>query len=109
MLYAKQGAKSHSSWLLLKGFYPVLSDGGKNWIIQTGNSALGKAGSGDVLTGILTGLMAQGLSVFKASLLGNILQGETAKRWIEQGRDINSFSASEIIRELPFVMSEFRS
>ena len=109
LLYAKQGAKNYGSWLLLKGFYPVLSDGEKNWIIQTGNSALGKAGSGDVLTGILTGLMAHGLSVFKASLLGNILQGETAKRWIEQGKDINSFSASEIIRELPFVMSELRS
>ena len=104
LLYAKQGAKSYDSWLLLKGFYPVLSDGEKNWIIQTGNSALGKAGSGDVLTGILTGLMAQGLSVFKASLLGNILQGETAERWVGQGRDINSFSASEIIKELPFVM-----
>ena len=109
LLYAKQGAKKYNSWLLLKGFHPVLSDGEKNWIIHTGNSALGKAGTGDVLTGILTGLMAQGLSIFKAGVLGTVLQGETAKRWIERGKDINSFSASEIINELPFVMSELRS
>lgn len=109
LLYAKQGAKKSNSWLLLKGFYPVLSNGEKQWIIHSGNSALGKAGSGDVLTGILTGLMAQGLSVFKASVLGTVLQGETAERWITQGKDINSFSASEIIKELPSVMSELRS
>ena len=108
LLYAKQGAKKYNSWLLLKGFHPVLSDGEKNWIIHTGNSALGKAGTGDVLTGILTGLMAQGLPIFKAGALGTVLQGETAKRWIQKGKDINSFSASEIINELPFVISELR-
>ncbi len=108
LFYSKQGAKQYKTWLLLKGFHPILSDGEKNWIIHTGNSALGKAGTGDVLTGILTGLMAQGLSVFEASLLGNILQGETAENWIKEGKDINSFSASEIIRELPFVMSKIR-
>ena len=107
--YAKQGAKKYNSYLLLKGSQPVLSDGKKCWILHSGNSALGKAGSGDVLTGILTGLMAQNLSVFKASLLGTILQGETANRWLEKGRDINSFSASKVIEELPFIMSELRS
>ena len=108
LLYAKQGANKYNSWLLLKGFYPVLSDGDKTYIIPSGNSALGKAGSGDVLTGMITGLMAQGLSVFQAGVLGTFLQGETADRWIEKGKDINSFSASEIIKELPFVMSDFR-
>ena len=109
LFYAKQGANKYNSWLLLKGFQPVLSDGEKQWIIQTGNSALGKAGTGDVLTGIITGLMAQSLSMFKASVLGTVLHGETANRWIKKGKDINSFSASEIITELPFVMSELRA
>lgn len=109
LLYAQKGAQKYNSYLLLKGLYPVLSDGKKCWIIRTGNSALGKAGTGDVLTGIITGLLAQGLSVFKAGVLGNILQGETAERWIKKGKDINSFSASDIINELPFVMKELRS
>ena len=109
LFYARQGAKKYNCWLLLKGFYPVLSDGEKCWIIPFGNSALGKAGSGDVLTGIITGLMAQGLSTFQAGTLGVVLQGETARQWTDKGKDINSFSASEIIKGLPFVMKKLRS
>ena len=109
LLYAEQGARKYNTWLLLKGFYPILSNGNKSWIIDTGNSALGKAGTGDVLTGVITGLMAQGLSVFQAGLLGAYLHGETARRWLRQGKHINSFSASRIIEELPFVMSELIS
>ena len=106
--YAQSGALKYNCWLLLKGYQPILSNGAENFLIQTGNSALGKAGTGDVLTGIITGLMAQGLSVFKASALGTILHGETAVRYLAQGKDINSFSASEIINQLPLVMSDFR-
>ena len=97
--YAKAGAIKYNCWLLLKGFQPILSNGEEHFLIQTGNSALGKAGTGDVLTGIITGLMAQGLSVFKACALGAMLHGETAGRWLAQGKDINSFSASEVINQ----------
>ena len=107
--YARKGAVKYNCWLLLKGYQPILSNGEQSFLIPTGNSALGKAGSGDALTGIITGLMAQGLSVFKACSLGTLLQGETSARWLAQGKDINSFSASEIINQLPFVMSDFRS
>lgn len=107
--YAQEGALKYNCWLLLKGFQPILSNGEQNFLLSTGNSALGKAGTGDVLTGIITGLMAQGLSVFKACVLGTVLHGETAVRWLAEGKDINSFSASDIIHQLPFVMSEFRS
>lgn len=106
--YAQLGAKQYNCWLLLKGFYPLLSDGKHSWIIPSGNSALGKAGTGDVLTGIITGLMTQGLPVFQAGVLGVVLQGESAERWLKKGKDINSFSASEIIKELPFVMKGMR-
>ena len=109
LLYAREGAKQYNCWLLLKGFYPVLSNGEKNWIIPSGHHALGKAGTGDVLTGLLTGLMAQGLSVFDAGVLAVILQGETVARWLKQGKDVNSFSAGEIIKELPFVMKDLRA
>ncbi len=108
LLYARQGAKKYNSWLLFKGFHPVLSNGEKCWILHTGNSALGKAGTGDVLTGILTSLMAQGLSLFKASLLGTFLQGESARLWIKEGKDINSLSASDIVKALPFVIKQLR-
>ena len=109
LLYAQQGAKKYKSWLFLKGFHSILSDGETSWILNSGNSALGKAGSGDVLTGVLTGLMAQGLSLFKACLLGGILHGETAERWLREKKDMNSFSASAIINQLAFVMAEMKA
>ena len=108
LLYAQQGAEKYNSWLFLKGFHSILSDGEKNWILNSGNSALGKAGSGDVLTGLLTGFMAQGLSLFKVCLLGGIVHGETAERWLREKKDMNSFSASAIIEQLAFVMAEMK-
>ena len=108
LYYTRLGAKTYGGFLLLKGFYPVLSDGKACWILPAGNAALGKAGSGDVLTGLLAGLLAQGLSVFESALLGVFLQGGTAERWLAGGRDINSFSAGGIIEGLPFVMKELR-
>ena len=106
---AQAGALKYNCWLLLKGYQPILSNGEQSFLIQTGSSALGKAGTGDVLTGIITSLMAQGLSVFESAVLGAVLHGETAVKWLAKGKDINSFSASEIIKLLPFVMSDFRS
>lgn len=41
----------------------------------TGNQAMAKAGSGDVLTGIITGFLAQGLPVYDASVLGAYIHG----------------------------------
>ena len=107
LLYATKGAKKCNSWLLLKGLHPVLSDGKKQWIIPYSHPALGKAGTGDVLTGILTGLLAQKLSILKASALGVFLQGETARLWIQKGKASQAFSARHIIEELPFVLSQF--
>ena len=106
LLYANKGAKKCNSWLLLKGLHPVLSDGEKQWIIPYSHPALGKAGTGDVLTGILTGLLAQKLSILNASALGVFLQGETARLWIQKGKATQAFSARHIIEELPFVMSK---
>ena len=106
LLYATKGAKKCNSWLLLKGLHPVLSDGKKQWIIPYSHPALGKAGTGDVLTGILTGLLAQKLSILNASALGVFLQGETARLWIKKGKAPQAFSARHIIEELPFVMSK---
>ena len=106
--HALGSAKAYGCWVLLKGFYPVLSDGKACWILPSGNSALAKAGSGDVLTGLLAGFMAQGLSVFESAILAVFLQGGTAERWLAGGRDINAFSASGILKNLPFVMRELR-
>ena len=62
--------------LLLKGAPTVTAcaDGG-TWINSTGNPGMATAGMGDVLTGIIAGLMAQGLSGETAAVLGSYLHG----------------------------------
>lgn len=53
----------------------VISKNGEKYINTTGNSSMAKAGSGDVLTGIISGLVAQGMSLFEAASLGVYLHG----------------------------------
>ena len=106
--FARSGAERTGGWLVLKGFHTVLSDGDRCWIVNTGNSALGKAGTGDVLTGLMAGFLAQGLSMIEGALLAVTAHGETAEEWLRSGRDINSFSASEVLRLLPSVLFQMR-
>jgi NAD(P)H-hydrate epimerase len=63
--------------VLLKG-NPTLcaTPDGKARVLPFGNSALAKAGSGDVLSGIIVSLMAQGAQVDHAALLGAYIHGE---------------------------------
>ena len=66
--------------VLLKGAATVVSDGKKTCIVAEGNAGLGKGGSGDVLTGIIAGLLAQGVEPFAAACLGSYLLGTSAEK-----------------------------
>ncbi len=69
-------AKRYNCFLVLKGrFTAIACPDGQLFFNPTGNNGMAKAGSGDVLTGILGGLLAQGLSPMKAALLGVYLHG----------------------------------
>ncbi|GJH39712.1 bifunctional NAD(P)H-hydrate repair enzyme [Capnocytophaga sp. HP1101] len=72
---AKDFAKKHQVILLIKGAYTMITDGEKYWINSTGNAGMATAGSGDVLTGMLTGLRAQGYRAVEATCLGVFLHG----------------------------------
>ena len=53
----------------------ICAPDGREYTNTTGNSAMAKAGSGDVLTGMITGLIAQNADVFEAACLGVYLHG----------------------------------
>lgn len=61
--------------VVLKGRETIVTDGQKTLVNTTGSSALAKAGTGDVLTGIIGGFCAQGLSPFDAATLGVYVHG----------------------------------
>lgn len=63
-------------YIILKGHHTLIAcPDGTAWFNTTGNSGMATAGSGDVLTGILTGLAAQGYSPKETCLLGVYLHG----------------------------------
>ena len=89
--------------LLLKGAHSALyaADGTVNYN-STGSSAMATAGSGDVLTGIITGLMAQGLSPKNAAITGMYhhgLAGEMASIY----RGERAMTAGDIVEYLDIV------
>lgn len=74
-----KAVSSFSCTVLLKGPTTLVSDGLKTVFCTEGSPALAKGGSGDVLTGIITALLAQGLSAFDAARTGTYILGTTAK------------------------------
>jgi ADP-dependent NAD(P)H-hydrate dehydratase len=68
-------ANKSKSIVVLKGAGTVVTDGQKVYVNKTGNPGMATAGSGDVLTGVITALMGQGLSNFDAAALGVYVHG----------------------------------
>ncbi len=85
--------------ILLKGYFSVFVTPSNFFINGTGNAGMGKAGSGDVLTGILASLLAQGYTPEDAGIIGMYihgLAGDIAKENL--GEDY--MTASDIIHYL---------
>ncbi|MCA9498104.1 MAG: NAD(P)H-hydrate dehydratase [Nitrospira sp.] len=73
---SRQFAMQHQVVLVLKGARTIIADTqGQVAICSTGNPGMASAGMGDVLTGIITGLLAQGLSGWDAARVGVYLHG----------------------------------
>jgi NAD(P)H-hydrate epimerase len=72
---ATQLAQQTKTVVALKGAGTVVTDGQKVYINKTGNPGMATAGSGDVLTGVITALAGQGLSDFDAAVLGVYIHG----------------------------------
>lgn len=88
--------KKHHLIIVLKGHYTAVVHNERIHFNTTGNPALATAGSGDVLTGIITGLIAQKYGAFEASILGVYLHGLTADMAM-QDMVYETFTASNII------------
>ncbi|MEJ2701310.1 MAG: NAD(P)H-hydrate dehydratase [Sedimentisphaerales bacterium] len=61
--------------IALKGAGTVVTDGEKAYVNRTGNPGMATGGTGDVLTGVITALMGQGLNDFDAAVLGVYIHG----------------------------------
>ena len=97
--------------VLLKGCGTVIADGADGcgaWFINTnGNPGLATAGSGDVLTGIVTALLAQGWPALEATLAGAHLHGDAADRLVAQGCGPIGLCAGELIDQARYSLNQW--
>lgn len=89
-----------SEVIVLKGAQTLIADDKEIFINRTGNPALATAGTGDILSGIIGGLLAQSLSLIDAARLGVWLHGLAADAYVEEGNHEASMIASDIFEYL---------
>ena len=70
--------------IVLKGSYTLVTDGKRNYFNSTGNNGLATGGSGDILTGLLTGLISQKYVPFEAAVLGVYIHGLAADLCLDE-------------------------
>ncbi|HWL93788.1 MAG TPA: ADP/ATP-dependent (S)-NAD(P)H-hydrate dehydratase, partial [Phycisphaerae bacterium] len=86
--------------VVLKGAQTIVTDGQRAFVNRTGNPGMATGGTGDVLTGVISGLLAQGLPRFDAAVLGvcvHGLAGDLAARSLGE----TSLIASDLLDYLP--------
>lgn len=106
IVLAKAVAKKFGIVVVLKGANTVVSDGEKVYVNRTGNAGMARGGSGDLLAGIIAGLVAQGYSLMQAAMLGTYIHGAcgdvTAKAFSEHG-----MTPTDMIDILPKLLSDY--
>ena len=103
---AREMAQRMQAYILLKGHYSALCQPDGTVIFNsTGNAGMATAGTGDVLTGIIVGLMSRGYPQAAAALVGCYIHGLAGDiAAAEKGEE--SLIASDIIEALPLAFRE---
>ena len=82
--YARQCAINFDATSILKGSGTLIDNTEHTWVCENGNPGLAVGGSGDVLSGIIGALMAQGLNSSDAACYGVVLHATAGDRACEQ-------------------------
>lgn len=104
----QQAQRQWGCVILLKGHQTLVATATAIYEIQSGNVALAKSGTGDVLTGMLTGFLAQGLTAVKAACLGAFVHGWIADQWVLEHQDPLSLMASDLLKNIPQALMQIR-
>lgn len=101
LLAAKELQEALGGVVVLKGAGSVVTDGEEAGICIGGNPGMASGGMGDVLTGVIASLVAQGMDLLQAAQLGVCLHAEAADRAAEQGeRGLIASDLFSVIRGL---------
>jgi len=101
---ASSFSREYGVVLVLKGYRTIIAaPDGKLAINSTGNPAMASGGTGDTLTGIIAGLLAQGFDPFRAACLGVYVHGAACDR-IFGGVSTRGLLATDMLHEVPSVL-----
>ena len=105
---ARKWAAEWNKTVVLKGAHTVIASAdGRTVVSPVANPGLASAGSGDVLTGAIAGLVAQGMPLFEAAAAGVYLHGEAGERVKSRLGDAGMI-ASDLLPELPAVIKNIK-
>lgn len=104
---AKKFAYDYNIVLVLKGHNTVVASPNKLYVNKTGNPGMATAGSGDVLTGIISALLGQGLNGWTAAKTGVYLHG-LAGDLAAKEKTQAALIASDIINHIPAAIKKYR-
>jgi len=106
---ARALAERAGAVVLLKGAASIVAaPDGRVAVNPTGGPALGSGGTGDVLTGVVTGLLAQGVPAFEAAALAAFVHGAAADR-IASASGASGLTAGDLARALPAEFEALRA
>ena len=106
--FVKLAQKKWGCVILLKGHQTLIASADKIFQIQSGNAALAKAGTGDVLTGMILAFLSQKLEPLQAASLAAFIHGRIADQWLKNKKDVLSLTASDLIDQLPEELYKIR-
>lgn len=98
-------ARETGCTVLRKGHRTLISDGETTWRNRTGNPGMATGGSGDVLSGILTVFLADGLSPLTAAALAAYVHGAAGDRCAARLGE-RGMLPSDLIETLPYILKE---
>lgn len=106
---AREAAERFGAVVALKGARTVVATpDGRIWVNPTGNAGMATGGSGDVLTGVIAGLLAQGMDVEQSAAAGVYLHGLAGDLAVEETGQAGLI-AGDIIRCLPKAMQSVQA
>ena len=106
LTFAVNISREYNAIVVAKGMPTFVVGDGKVYVIPAGNPGLAKGGSGDVLTGIIASLCAQGTDPLMAAAAGVFIHGAAADFAADELSQ-TSMLPSDVIRKLPFVFKKW--
>lgn len=109
---ARDFAMKHNVYIVLKGHHSIIaSPGGQVYVNPTGNPGMATAGSGDVLSGIIAGMMAQFNDIFSADFIlqaAVFIHGHAGDLAVKETGQI-SLTAGDILSHIPQAVQNLKN